>query len=295
MSYTVAKGNQLVDPDHVSPVETCRRSAQRHRYAPQRRNAPRHGRRRSRRRRLWRRSHRQSPAKARRGNLRQRSGSLCSHRLHGQSDCYTNLDASWQRSDLRRTRPRQSLRTCLHVCHRRMHAARRSRWRRRHPDLEADRSRHPSQRSTTIRKPRWSAWKTPATWRAAPSIHTERVDEICNNAHALGLKVHLDGARIFNAAAALNEDVAHMTEKRGFRHVLPLERLGRPRWLDDCRLAEFIERARIYRKMFGGGMRQVGVLAAAGLSALEKSPLTFARRSRERQSLWPKVSRKFPV
>ncbi len=41
---------------------------------------------------------------------------------------------------------------------------------------------------------------------------TERVDEICKNAHALGLKVHMDGARIFNAAAALNEPVSDMTK-----------------------------------------------------------------------------------
>ena len=44
---------------------------------------------------------------------------------------------------------------------------------------------------------------------------------------------------------------------------------------------EFIERARVYRKMFGGGMRQVGVLAAAGLIALEKSPASPARGSRQ--------------
>src|SRR6201988_4528163 len=42
---------------------------------------------------------------------------------------------------------------------------------------------------------------------------TERVNEICEKAHSMGLKVHLDGARVFNAAAALKEDVAHMTRK----------------------------------------------------------------------------------
>src|SRR5271167_1254346 len=42
---------------------------------------------------------------------------------------------------------------------------------------------------------------------------TERVEEICENAHALGLKVHLDGARVFNAATALNDKVASMTKK----------------------------------------------------------------------------------
>jgi threonine aldolase len=101
---------------------------------------------------------------------------------------------------------------------------------------------------------------------------TERVDEICDNAQALGLKVHLDGARIFNAAAALNEDVAHMTRKVDSVMFCLSKGLGAPVGSMIAGSKEFIERARIYRKMFGGGMRQVGVIAAAGLIALEKSP-----------------------
>jgi threonine aldolase len=101
---------------------------------------------------------------------------------------------------------------------------------------------------------------------------TERVQEICDHAHALGLKVHLDGARVFNAATALNDDVAHMTQWCDSVMFCLSKGLGAPVGSMIVGSREFIERARVYRKMFGGGMRQVGILAAAGLIALEKSP-----------------------
>jgi threonine aldolase len=101
---------------------------------------------------------------------------------------------------------------------------------------------------------------------------TERVHEICDQAHALGLKVHLDGARIFNAAVALRKTVAEMTQKCDSVMFCLSKGLGAPVGSMIVGSRQFIERARIYRKMFGGGMRQVGVLAAAGLIALEKSP-----------------------
>jgi threonine aldolase len=101
---------------------------------------------------------------------------------------------------------------------------------------------------------------------------TERVNDICEHAHALGLKVHLDGARIFNAAVALGDDVARMTQKVDSVMFCLSKGLGAPVGSMIAGSREFIERARIFRKMFGGGMRQVGVLAAAGLIALEKSP-----------------------
>lgn len=101
---------------------------------------------------------------------------------------------------------------------------------------------------------------------------TERVNEICEHAHALGLKVHLDGARIFNAAVALGDSVSNMTSKADSVMFCLSKGLGAPVGSMIVGSREFIERARIYRKMFGGGMRQVGVIAAAGLVALEKSP-----------------------
>jgi threonine aldolase len=101
---------------------------------------------------------------------------------------------------------------------------------------------------------------------------TERVDEICDGAHSLGLKVHLDGARIFNAAEALHDNVRNMTKKVDSVMFCLSKGLGAPIGSMIVGSKEFIERARVYRKMFGGGMRQVGVIAAAGLIALEKSP-----------------------
>lgn len=101
---------------------------------------------------------------------------------------------------------------------------------------------------------------------------TARVDEICEGAHRAGLKVHLDGARIFNAAAALGESVARMTRGVDSAMFSLSKGLGAPVGSMIVGSAAFIEKARIYRKMFGGGMRQAGVIAAAGLIALEKSP-----------------------
>jgi threonine aldolase len=101
---------------------------------------------------------------------------------------------------------------------------------------------------------------------------TAEVDEICGHAHAAGLKVHLDGARIFNAAVALGESVAAMTKNLDSVMFCLSKGLGAPVGSMIVGSAAFIEKARIYRKMFGGGMRQAGVIAAAGLLALEKSP-----------------------
>ncbi len=98
------------------------------------------------------------------------------------------------------------------------------------------------------------------------------VDEICAGAHAAGLKVHLDGARIFNAAVALGESVARIARNVDSVMFCLSKGLGAPVGSMVAGSSEFIEKARIYRKMFGGGMRQAGVIAAAGLVALEESP-----------------------
>src|SRR3974390_2035845 len=101
---------------------------------------------------------------------------------------------------------------------------------------------------------------------------TDRVDEICEKAHFLGLKVHLDGARIFNAAAALKGNVARMTKQVDSVMFCLSKGLGAPVGSMIVGSKDFIARARVFRKMFGGGMRQVGVIAAAGLVAFEHSP-----------------------
>jgi len=96
--------------------------------------------------------------------------------------------------------------------------------------------------------------------------------EICDKAHDLGIPVHLDGARIFNAATYLGEDVAEMTKKFDSVQFCLSKGLGAPVGSLIVGSRVFIERCRSIRKMLGGGMRQAGVLAAAGLVALEKGP-----------------------
>ncbi len=101
---------------------------------------------------------------------------------------------------------------------------------------------------------------------------TATVDEICNRAHDAKLKVHMDGARIFNASVALNEPVAKMTKNCDSAMFCLSKGLGAPVGSMLVGSQAFIDKSRIYRKMFGGGMRQAGVIAAAGLVALRKSP-----------------------
>lgn len=102
-------------------------------------------------------------------------------------------------------------------------------------------------------------------------------EEICERAHAAGLPVHLDGARIFNAALALGSDVSEIT--RHFDSVMFClsKALGAPVGSMLVGSEEFIRKARTGRKLLGGGMRQVGVLAAAGLVALEETPKILHR------------------
>jgi threonine aldolase len=96
--------------------------------------------------------------------------------------------------------------------------------------------------------------------------------EICDQAHQAGLKVHLDGARIFNAAVHLNESVAEMTNKFDSVQFCFSKGLGAPVGSMIVGSKDLIERCRVIRKMLGGGMRQAGVLAAAALVALEEGP-----------------------
>ena len=98
------------------------------------------------------------------------------------------------------------------------------------------------------------------------------MEEIWNNAKDRKIPVHLDGARIFNAATALGVDVKTLT--RGFDTVMFCLSKGLCAPVGSMLVGshDAIDQARIYRKALGGGMRQAGVLAAAGLIALEKMP-----------------------
>jgi threonine aldolase len=101
---------------------------------------------------------------------------------------------------------------------------------------------------------------------------TAVADEICDGAHAMGLRVHLDGARVFNASVALGKPVAEITKKFDSVMFCLSKGLGAPVGSLLVGSKKFIEQARVYRKALGGGMRQAGVLAAAGLIALEEGP-----------------------
>lgn len=85
--------------------------------------------------------------------------------------------------------------------------------------------------------------------------------------HGLGL--HLDGARVFNAAVALGVDVREITRHFDTVSVCLSKGLGAPVGSVLCGPPDFIDTARRWRKVTGGGMRQAGILAAAGIHALE--------------------------
>lgn len=101
---------------------------------------------------------------------------------------------------------------------------------------------------------------------------TATVDDICMRAHELGLPVHMDGARIFNAAAVLGQGVERLTRHCDSVMFCLSKGLGAPVGSLLVGSRDFIAKAHRFRKVFGGGMRQAGVLAAAGLVALEESP-----------------------
>ncbi|HEX5761029.1 MAG TPA: GntG family PLP-dependent aldolase [Thermoanaerobaculia bacterium] len=99
-----------------------------------------------------------------------------------------------------------------------------------------------------------------------------RLDAVLAVARRHRLPVHLDGARLFNAAAALGTTAAALAQGCDSVMFCLSKGLGAPVGSLVCGGRGFIAEARRVRKMFGGGMRQVGVLAAAGLVALRKGP-----------------------
>jgi threonine aldolase len=102
------------------------------------------------------------------------------------------------------------------------------------------------------------------------------IDDLCTRAQAEGLKVHLDGARIFNAAVACQTPVARIAAGCDTVMFCLSKALAAPVGSILAGTRKDIDRARLYRKRLGGGMRQAGVLAAAGLIALEEMPFRLA-------------------
>ena len=102
------------------------------------------------------------------------------------------------------------------------------------------------------------------------------LNEVCDRAHEAGLPVHLDGARVFNASVALGIPVDKLTAKADTVMFCLSKGLGAPVGSLLVGRADPIDGGRIYRKALGGGMRQAGILAAAGLIALEQGPAKLA-------------------
>jgi threonine aldolase len=101
------------------------------------------------------------------------------------------------------------------------------------------------------------------------ALRPEYMDSVSSLAKKHGLSIHLDGARIFNAAVALGVDVKKLTAKADSVSFCLSKGLSAPVGSVVCGSKEFIDEARRTRKILGGGMRQAGIIAAAGITALE--------------------------
>ena len=102
---------------------------------------------------------------------------------------------------------------------------------------------------------------------SGPSSQIEAISKIAKNN---GLKLYLDGARIFNAAVALKVDVKQLTKHVDNLMFCLSKSLSCPIGSIIVGSREFIAKARRIRKILGGGMRQAGIIAAPGIIALEK-------------------------
>src|SRR5229473_7105840 len=102
------------------------------------------------------------------------------------------------------------------------------------------------------------------------------IHEICAGARERGLAVHMDGARLFNAAEYLGKPVKEVVAEVDTVAFCLSKALGAPVGSMLAGSEEQMRRGRLYRKRLGGGMRQAGVLAAAGLIAMEEHPRKLA-------------------
>jgi threonine aldolase len=106
--------------------------------------------------------------------------------------------------------------------------------------------------------------------RGGAVLSVEQVEALSQLAHAHGLAVHMDGARVFNAATALGVPVSTLVRSVDSVTFCLSKGLSAPVGSVIVGSREFIRRAHRMRKVLGGGMRQAGVLAAAGIVALEQ-------------------------
>jgi threonine aldolase len=102
------------------------------------------------------------------------------------------------------------------------------------------------------------------------AMNLQETEDVSAVAHSAGVPLHIDGARIFNASVALGVAAARLAAPAESITFCLSKGLGAPAGSLLCGSAAYIERARKWRKLLGGGMRQSGILAAAGLVALER-------------------------
>jgi threonine aldolase len=104
----------------------------------------------------------------------------------------------------------------------------------------------------------------------------DAINEICDKAHERGIPVHMDGARVFNAAEAAGRPVSEIVAKVDTVMFCLSKALGAPAGSILAGPRKLIDKGRLLRKRLGGGMRQSGILAAAALIAIDESPKGLA-------------------
>jgi threonine aldolase len=119
----------------------------------------------------------------------------------------------------------------------------------------------------------------------AVSLTAEYTNSAAELAHKHGLKFHIDGARIFNAAIDQNVPVAHLTKYADSVTFCLSKGLSAPVGSVLCGSSAFIQKALRVRKQLGGGMRQAGILAAAGIVALDTMVDRLAEDHRNAKTL----------
>ena len=117
------------------------------------------------------------------------------------------------------------------------------------------------------------------------ALTVEYTDAVAELAKKHGILLHLDGARIFNAAVALGVDARELTRSADSVSFCLSKGLAAPVGSVVCGSAEFIAEARRTRKVLGGGMRQAGIIAAAGITAMEQMVERLAEDHRNAKRL----------
>jgi threonine aldolase len=136
-------------------------------------------------------------------------------------------------------------------------------------------------------------WENPLTATGGTVIPLDVMQATSATARQLGVPIHLDGARIFNAALALHVNPEDIASEADTVMYCFSKGLGAPIGSVLCGPPDVIEEARFRRKRLGGGMRQVGVLAAAALVALHSRDHLRDDHRRAR-SLAEGIAKRFP-